>query len=138
MSECIQSAAKNTFRKTDLPDESLRPLLSIAYKAMETYQDDRYATVNDFQDAIRAYQGTQQSISQSFALSKKSAEELTEAQNQSNYEKYSSALFGYRESLHLFPENSDAATGIGVTKRAYANCALELSLIHISEPTRPY
>lgn len=125
MSECIQSAAKNTFRKADLPDENLRPLLSIAYKAMETYQEDRYATVNDFQDAIRAFQATQQSVSQSFALSKKSAEELAEAQNQSNYEKYSSALFGYRESLHLFPENSDAATGIGVTKRAYANCALE-------------
>ena len=62
MSECIQSAAKNTFRKADLPDENLRPLLSIAYKAMETYQEDRYATVNDFQDAIRAFQASWKSL----------------------------------------------------------------------------
>ena len=125
MAACIQSAAKNTFRKTKPSHESVMPLLDIAYKAMKTRQEDRYQTVGEFQEAIRAYQSTEQSISQSFALSEKSEAELSAAQTEKNYEKFSSALFGFRESQRLFSENTDAGKGLVQTKHAYANCALE-------------
>jgi len=125
MSACIQSAARNTFRKYMLSHESLKPLLDIAFKAMATQQEDRYATVVDFQDAIGAYRSAQQNIAQSFALSEKSQRELEEAKQVGDYEKFSSALFGFREAGRLFPENSDATSGLSLTKHAYADCALQ-------------
>jgi len=125
MSACIQSAAQNTFQKKTSAPEALKPLLDIAFKAMKTEQEERYATVSDFQDAIRTYQSTQQSIEQSFALSEESEQDLREAQEEVNYEKFSSALFGFREAQRLFPENSNAVVGLSQTKHAYASCALQ-------------
>ena len=66
---CLYAAARNEIQPTDKTGE----LLDVAYKAMATKPEDRYASVQDFQAAIREYQ----SHSESIVLSTRADEELT-------------------------------------------------------------
>ncbi len=128
VSECIKLAARNEIREIgQLERESLRPLTVIALKAMQTEQDSRYATIEDFQNEIRAFLAKEQGISQSYKLSDKASSEFQEAETGGIYEKYASALFGFREAEELFDGNQEAVEGQQQTKIAYATCALQRS-----------
>ncbi len=50
--ECLMAAARNEIRGVEATGE----LIDIAYRAMATDPEDRYATVQDFQAALRDYQ----------------------------------------------------------------------------------
>jgi serine/threonine protein kinase len=60
VSECLKAVASNKIR--EVPAEKQGELLQIALKAMATRPEDRYATVRDFQDAIRSYRSHSESI----------------------------------------------------------------------------
>ena len=139
--ECIQSAAKNKIREYTLKREALRPLVNIALKAMETEQEDRFQSIAEFQAAVRNFQSTELAINQSFKLTERSQNDLETGRKNKDYEKFSSALFGFREAASLYPENQTAVAAVQETKLAHAECALQkndfelgLSLLDESVP----
>ncbi len=114
--KCLFAAAKNEIVPTDKKGE----LVDIALKAMATKVEDRYATVQDFQAAIRGYQDHSESIT----MSVRAADELYKAQQADRYEDYSRAVFGFEEAYALWEGNTRARQGISQAKLAYAASAL--------------
>ena len=113
--ECLVSVSRNTIQPTDKKSE----LIDIALHAMETKTDERYASVTDFQDAIRQYQ----SHSESIALAARATEHLSRAEESGSYEQYSQALFGFQQALELWAQNEKAAVGLAEAKLKYATAA---------------
>ena len=114
---CLKAAAKNEIRPTTVTSE----LLDIAMQAMETDQDDRYATVQEFQDAIRQFQSHSESIS----LCTLADEDLGVAKKSKDYQDFARAVYGYEQSLALWGENRGAHDGISRAQHAWASCAHE-------------
>ncbi len=130
---CLFNAAQNNIRPTSKTGE----LVGIALKAMATRPEDRYASVGDFQVAIREYQ----SHSESILLAAKANERLSAAQRSGDYTDYAQALFGFREALDLWPGNATAREGVNTAALAYAGRAIErddldlaLSLLDPEDP----
>jgi WD40 repeat protein/serine/threonine protein kinase len=96
-------------------------LLEIAKKAMATLPDDRYASVQEFQAAIRSYRAHAESIS----LARRAQEDLDRASSSKDYGDYARAVFGYEEAVDLWNGNANAATGLLEAKLAYAEAASE-------------
>jgi len=117
--KCLFAAAKNDI----VPTEKTGELIDIALKAMATKPEDRYATVQELQAAIRGYQEHSESIS----MSSRASEELAKAAKSDGYDGYSRALFGFEEAVTLWPRNEKAQQGISQARLSYANRALEKS-----------
>lgn len=115
ITQCLMAAGQNEIRPTEKSGE----LIDIAMRAMATRPQDRYASVLDLQDAIRAYQSHTESIS----LSTRADEDLDEALRSGRYETFSRALFGYQESLSLWGGNRPAKRGARRAALEYARCA---------------
>jgi len=113
---CLMAAAQNRITPAEYQGE----LHDIALKAMATKQADRYQTVKAFQAAVRTYQ----SHSESLVLSANAQQRLEEAREQDDYSLYANAMFGFQESLNLWPENSQAKESLQATQTAYARSAL--------------
>ncbi len=130
---CLVNVAKNVIQPTDKTGE----LLDIAYKAMATQPEDRFADVPAFQAAVRDYQ----SHSESTRLSDRALAGLEEACEKQDYELFAQALAAFREAVLLWRENSAADEGLGAARYAYAQCAyqkgdydLGLSLLQEDNP----
>ncbi len=115
--DCLVNVARNVIQPTDKTGE----LLDIAYQAMETQPEDRFADVPAFQAAVRDYQ----SHSESTRLSDRALHELEEACEKQDYELFAQALAAFREAVSLWSENSAAEEGIGAARYAYAECAYQ-------------
>jgi serine/threonine protein kinase len=131
--QCLVAAARNEIQPTDKSGE----LMDIARKAMATSIEDRYASVLEFQEAIRQYQAHSESI----VLSSRAEEDLAKSQQTRDYQDFSRALFGFQEAVALWDGNGRAGIGIVQTQAAYAACALEkgdydlgLSLLDPGQP----
>lgn len=131
--KCLVAAARNQI----IPTEKTGELVDIAIKAMATEPQDRYQNVKDFQSAIRDYQSHAESI----LLTVRADDDLNEARQSEDYQKYSRSLFGFQEAFQLWSGNKRAEAGISDTKLAYAESAkrkgdydLGLSLLDESEP----
>jgi len=123
--QCLMNAAQNRIQPAPVKCE----LVDIARKAMATEPADRYATVRDFQNAIREYLSHFESIN----LAGLAREALERARASGDYDLYNQALYGLRESLELWRGNVEAAAGLSEVQIAYARCALErtdLDLAH--------
>ncbi len=134
---CLYAAARNEIQPTEKSGE----LLDVAYRAMATRPAERYASVQDFQAAIREYQ----SHSESVVLSTRADEELAEARRTKDYQDYSRALFGFQEARTLWSGNERAKTGEVEARLAYAERALEkgdfdlgLSLLDERQPSQAH
>ena len=134
--ECLKNAAKNIIIDVEQKGE----LISIAYKAMSTNPRDRYASVKAFQRAIRDYL----SHSESITLADKAATDLALAEKSGEYDDYAKALFGFRQAVELWRENSEAVAGELRVGIAYARAALKkgdldlgLSLVTEAEEFAP-
>ncbi len=114
--ECLFAASKNKIRPTEKTGE----LMDIAMKAMATDPKDRYATVGEFQGAIRQYLAHSQSI----ALSTRAQTDLLQAQERDNYEIFARARFTFQEAYALWDGNNEAQEGIAKASAAYARSAL--------------
>jgi len=117
--DCLKAAARNKI----VPTEKRGELVEIALKAMSTRPDDRHASVQSFQEAIRSYQAH----SESFALCERAEAGLATAAQSGDYQDYSRALFAFEEAVQLWPGNEHAKTGASRTRLYYATCALEKS-----------
>ena len=115
--KCLFAAAKNQIVPTDKKGE----LVDIALKAMATRVEDRYATVQDFQAAIRGYLDHSESTS----MSVRATDDLEAAQKTDKYEDFSRAVFGFEEAYELWNGNKRALEGVMLAKLAYATSALK-------------
>ncbi|MEO2016542.1 MAG: WD40 repeat domain-containing serine/threonine-protein kinase, partial [Fuerstiella sp.] len=89
-------------------------LMEIARTAMSTAPQDRYSSVEQFQDAIREYRITGR------------AEELmhkVELKGTTSYSEYQSAVALYAEALRKWPHNRRAIDGDQKARQAYAEFA---------------
>ncbi|MFN0054363.1 MAG: protein kinase domain-containing protein [Planctomycetales bacterium] len=114
---CLFAAAKNDIRQTDKTGE----LMDIARRAMATEPADRFATVRDFQEAIRDYLSHAESI----ALSTRAVDELRKAQDSDDYKDYARSLFAFEEALGLWKENARARAGLVEVRLKYAGSAYQ-------------
>src|SRR5262245_54085708 len=133
ITRCLMAAAKNEI----VPSEKSGELVDIAKKAMASKAKDRYATVRDFQAAVRAYQAHIEST----ALGSRAQEDLEEARKTDKYDTYARALFAYQEAYTLWDGNTKAKVGMVEAALAYAESAerkadydLGLSLLSVDEP----
>jgi len=118
---CLDNAKANQIVDvSDSPRDIDNRLLAIAHKAMATEVEDRYTSPEQLRRAIENYQSNQLSIK----LAERSEVELTSAVENQNYEFFSKSMFGFRESVTLWKENSAAESGLQRAKIAYAKCAL--------------
>lgn len=109
---CLMSASKNKVTPTEKKGE----LVDIALQAMASAPADRYASVRDFQNAIRSYLSHAESI----ALTARAEEELAAAGQTDNYQDFSQAVFGFQEALLLWGANERARVGLQAARLAYA------------------
>ncbi len=117
--QCLMNAAQNTIDGIRYEGE----LKSIALRAMATKQEDRYASVKEFQEAIRTYQAH----SESLVLTAHANLNLQKARESGDYQLFARALYGFQESLNLWDANHRARTLLAETQLDYAKCALEKS-----------
>lgn len=115
--QCLMNAAQNTIDGIRYEGE----LKSIALRAMATKQEDRYASVKDFQEAIRTYQAH----SESLVLTAHANLNLQKARESGDYQLYAKALYGFQESLNLWNSNDRARMLLGETQFDYAQTAYD-------------
>ena len=113
--QCLMAAAQNKIDPIDYKGE----LLDVALKAMATKQSDRYATTKEFQAAVKTYMAH----SESLVLSQHAEESLQAARESHDYQAYARAMYGFQESLNLWPENERAQELLDETEMAYADSA---------------
>ena len=87
---------------------------------MATAPADRYASVGEFQEAIRQYWSHAQSV----LLADRAAADLAAAEQREDYDRYARALLGFQEAYELWTGNQRAKDGIVSTSLAYAKRAL--------------
>ncbi|WP_039961103.1 WD40 repeat domain-containing serine/threonine-protein kinase [Rhodopirellula europaea] len=115
--ECLRAVATNEIREVEPRHEG--ELLNIARKAMATRIEDRYASVVEFQEAIREYRSHSESIS----LASRATDDLKEAEQTLSYTLFSRATFGFEEALHLWDGNQTARDGMARARLAHASAA---------------
>ncbi|APZ94086.1 WD40 repeat domain-containing serine/threonine-protein kinase [Fuerstiella marisgermanici] len=108
----------NSIRETEVTGE----LLDIAMQAMQTKPGDRYASVLDFQQAVKKFQTHEESR----RLAAKAAATLHYDNGKSSsrgYQNFQTAAALYEESHNAWPENKHAREGLRNTRLAYATVA---------------
>lgn len=115
LQETLCNAAQNIFSAA-LPADDLG---AIARKALSARPGERYATVREFQAALRAYEEHFES-NRLLAIAQK---DLERAGENGAYSDYAQALYGFHNALQLWPGNSAAAEGLTQARLAYAACA---------------
>jgi len=115
--ECITAAAENKIQPTDKKGE----LTDIALKAMSAFPEDRYQSVEEFQEAIRAYRAHAQSIK----LAEEAMELLRCARETKDNDTFTRAIYGFQSALSLWQGNSQAQQGQVQARTAYAQSAYE-------------
>ena len=114
--KCLVAASKNVITPTKKSGE----LVDVALKAMSTKLQDRYASVREFQDAIRQYLAHSESIT----LATRAEGDLENARKSDDYQDYAQCVFGFQEALNLWSGNRRAGQGLQTAKLAYAESAL--------------
>ena len=114
---CLFAAARNEIVPTDHDGE----LIKIARRSMASSREDRYASVKEFQAAIREYQSHAESI----LLAVQAQEDLTRAGSTADYQDFARALFGFQQALGLWSGSEQAIAGVRTTKVAYAEAAIK-------------
>ena len=117
--ECLANAIQNINIDPGFED----PLLDIANHAMAMEPKDRYASVIEFQEAIREHLRYAQSI----ALTHRAEELLASSIRDHDYHGFSRALFSMQDAIELWPGNQAAKDGLRRTRLAYGQCALDRS-----------
>ncbi|MCX6986216.1 MAG: serine/threonine-protein kinase [Lentisphaerae bacterium] len=112
MLQTIAAVSANIIRPTDRKGE----LVDIALKALDTDPGNRFVSVKEFQDAIRGHRTHSESIS----LFEMALNDYRKALNSNSYEDFSEAVFGFRESLKLWPGNPKASEMIDKVLFSYA------------------
>ncbi|HKL22824.1 MAG TPA: serine/threonine-protein kinase, partial [Tichowtungia sp.] len=113
---CLSQAAENHIEPADDGE-----LVRIAMQAMASAPVDRFASVRDFQQAVQNYR----SHSESLRVAENAAIHWRKAKHEKDYDLFNRAVFGFREALDLWPQNSDAEEMCRQTVLDYARCAVD-------------
>lgn len=118
VTECVLAASSNQLIPPPDPDH---PLLKLAMVAIASEPEDRYASVEEFQEAIRDYRRHSESVAQT----QRAETVLQRAIEKQDYESFSRAIFGFSSALELWPENKKAADGADCARLLYGKAAIE-------------
>ena len=113
----LAAASQNEIAPTDKDD----PLLEIAYRAMATEPSDRYASVEDLQEALSEVTRHAESIS----LANRSAELAESAAASKDYDRFTRSIFGFRDAIEMWGGNKPAIAGLQKARFAYGQCAFD-------------
>ncbi len=106
VTECMNAVRNNEIR--EIPPEQQGELYEIALQAMASEPKDRYATVEDFQQAIRDYRSHAESIS----LATGAFEYFEKAKKTQSDADFSRASFGFEEAIKSWSGNAKAHHGL--------------------------
>ena len=98
--ECISNAGNNVIRDAEVDSE----LMDVAMKAMETNPKDRYASVDEFIDAIKTHRQHEESS----RLVKRAGQRIQESDGSEPYRDFSVADTLLSEAIDLWSENQHA------------------------------
>jgi serine/threonine protein kinase/WD40 repeat protein len=125
LSQVVTSASENTIP----PIYSHAELAAIALRCMATAPGDRYPTVKEFQQDIRAFRTHLDSLT----LADSARHGLEQAEQSGDYRDYSRALHGFEQALNLWQENTAARTGLAEARDRYARRALDRADLDLAE-----
>lgn len=114
---CLEAAARNEF----VPAVRQDGLTAIAYQAMATHPNQRYASVAQFQEAIRQYRRHAESV----LMAGRAQEALETAMRDGDYDSFSRAVFGFQDAIDLWPENQVAVQGLAQSRLEFGRRALD-------------
>ena len=114
---CLYHAMINTIQPTDKQGE----LVDIALKALASEPEDRFASVIDFQMAIRLYRNHEESL----ALESSAQKDMASALETGDYELFARSMFGFHEALEQWEGNMSAYSGLYKVRFAYASYAFK-------------
>jgi len=120
-SALVAAAQNNIIQPTECTD----PMLKVALKALATQPSDRYAKVEDLQEAIRELQIERAKIKSSVELTDRSKELALQAGNTNDYDQYYRAVYGFRDAMELWESNSEANTSLKKVRMDFGRCAFE-------------
>ncbi|HUP80080.1 MAG TPA: hypothetical protein VM260_16115, partial [Pirellula sp.] len=113
----LAAASRNEIAPTDKDD----PLLEIAYRALATEPSDRYASVEEMQEALSQVTRHAESIS----LANRSAELAESAASSKDYDRFTRSIFMFRDAIELWGDNKPAIAGLQKARFAYGQCAFD-------------
>lgn len=114
---CLEAAARNELNPAVRQDG----LTAIAVQAMATHPNQRYASVGQFQEAIRQYRRHAESVT----MTRRAQEALQVAQRDGDYDAFSRSIFGFQDAIDLWPENETAVQGLAHSRMEFGRHALE-------------
>lgn len=115
VAECLVEAALNRIQ----PSPQRGELLDIAGTAMATRPRRRFRSVAAFRQALKHYL----SHSESLALNRRAVSDLQSADLSKSYDDFSLAVFGFRQALKVWPDNTEARENLSRASLVYAECA---------------
>ncbi len=113
--KCLLAAARNEI----VPTDQTGGLVDVAIKAMATSPEDRYQTVEEFQEAIREWISHRESE----AIAASASEMLEAATVTGNYQDFVRAIFGFEQAQNLNPANTRIDAQLADAQLAYAQAA---------------
>ena len=116
-----KAAQGNIIQPTDCKD----PMVDVALKALSTDPRDRFARVEDLQDAIHAIQKQRANIKSSQELTVRSVDVGAQAQELGDYDRFNRSLFGLRDAIELWHQNPEAPGELKKVRLAYGQCAFD-------------
>ncbi|MFM7929620.1 MAG: protein kinase domain-containing protein, partial [Pirellula sp.] len=116
-----KAAINNIIQPTDCKD----PMVAVALKALATEPKDRYAKVEDLQEAIHAIQKERAAIKSSQELTQRAIVLAGQATEQGDYGRFNQSLFGLKDAIELWDKNPDAPSELKKVRLAYGKCAFD-------------
>ncbi|MFP6763181.1 MAG: protein kinase, partial [Planctomycetaceae bacterium] len=128
-SSIMKAVSSNVIDWPEDSDTSQQELLTIARTALATEIRERFASVFEFQNALRGYR----SHSESRRLTETALTELQQARLNDDYRTYERAGAGLEEALRLWPDNPLAGRSLVETRHSYAESAFRQGDLELAE-----
>ena len=112
---CIQNAADNIIVPTEIENE----LMSIAMRALQTSPENRFASVDDFIDAIKEHQNHEQSN----RLLRRALDRVRDSSNDDWHRNFNIADALLSEAIDIWPDNQRAVCTQRDLQRQHADTA---------------
>lgn len=125
---CLELAARNEILPARVPPEQ-DELMQVALRALSAEPPARFASVKEFQAAIREYQAHVECIE----LVARAREALATAMRGSDYDAFARVVFRFEEAVRMWPEYDRARRGLTVSKLAYAGCAFSRGNLELAQ-----
>ena len=124
---CLDAAMRNELQRTDQTDE----LLDVALVALRAEPDERYASVRDFQTAVRDYLAHAQSL----AVARQGwqrFEQLPEQDQEDIYRECNEIIAIFKQALVAWPGNRLAGEGLVQVRQTLAGIALRRGEVQLA------